>query len=64
MKERSSARARKTFTIRGTLFEISEEEPLEIDFMQVANDIGNTFYQRCTIYRTQIDLLLTKKDEL
>ena len=64
MKERSSALARKTSAIRGTLFKTSEEGPLAIDSMQVTNDIESTFYQGCTICRTQIDLFLTEKDEL
>lgn len=31
LKERSSERTKKTFTIKGSLFETSEEAPLEID---------------------------------
>ena len=61
MKERSSARERKTSAIRGALF---EEGPLKIDFMLVTNDIERTFYQDCTKYKTRIELLLTEKDKL
>ena len=52
MKEMSNARDRETSAIRGALFETSEEGPLEIDFMLVANDIERPFYQVCTNYKT------------
>ena len=46
------------------IFETIEEGPLEIDFMQVTNDIEKTFYQTCTKFKTQIDLLLSEEVEL
>ena len=61
IKGRSSAREIITLVIRGT-FEASEEGSLEIT--QVINDIDSTFCQSCTKYRTEIDCLLTGKDEL
>ena len=64
MKERSSARDRKTFAIRGAHFETSEEGPLKIDFILVTNDIQRTFYQGCNKHRTHLDLLLTEKDKI
>ena len=64
MKEMSSVRDRETSAIRGALFETSEEGALEIDFMLVTNDIERPFYQVCTNYKTQLDLLLTEKDKV
>ena len=50
--------------IRGKFFQKSEEGPLETDSTQVTDDIENTFCQSCTNFKTQIDYLWTKKDEL
>ena len=65
MKERSIVRARKTSAIRAALFETSGDGPLEIRFhMLVTKDTERTFYQGCTKYRAQLDLLLAEKNKL